>query len=61
MKYVYVLAMAECSFGEWSIYGVYSEVDKLKKDYIYIRDSEAAQMAYLPSGKKGKHLCSDIH
>lgn len=52
MAYVYVLGMLECSFGEWSIYGIYSEIEKLKDDYMYLLTSEDTQIPYCPSEEK---------
>lgn len=52
MEYIYVLAITECSFGEWSIYGVYNEMEKLKSDYMYLITSEDSQIAYLKTGKR---------
>lgn len=52
MDYVYVLGMLECSFGEWSIYGVYSEIEKLKDDYMYLLTSEDTKIPCCPSEEK---------
>ena len=60
MDYVYVLGMLECSFGEWSIYGIYSEIEKLKDDYMYLLTSEDNSDTLLPVSGETPDLCAKI-